>query len=62
MALKSSMGSRRVVETSIVAWMDLLGYGSMLRGVGFDPTADDAKAAVERLNRFQDVVSKLLIS
>ncbi|EMB9232289.1 TPA: hypothetical protein ACPHTU_002597 [Vibrio alginolyticus] len=59
MALKSSMGSRRVVETSIVAWMDLLGYGSMLRGVGFDPTADDAKAAVERLNRFQDVVSKL---
>lgn len=55
---KTSMGSRRVVETSAVVWMDLLGYGSMLRGVGFDPTEAQAKLAIERLNKFQDCLAK----
>ena len=54
---KSAMGSRRLVETSAVVWMDLLGYGSMLRAVGFDPTEKEAKNAIERLNRFQDCVA-----
>lgn len=54
---KSSMGSRRVVETSAVVWMDLLGYGSMLRDAGFDPTEEIAQTAVERLNSFQDCVA-----
>lgn len=29
-----------------VAWIDLLGYGSMLRECGFDPTSSQANAAV----------------
>ena len=27
----------------IVAWVDLLGYGSMLKECGFDPTSKSAK-------------------
>lgn len=54
---KSSMGSRRFVETSAVTWMDLLGYGSMLREVGFDPTEELAKNAIKRLNEFHEIIS-----
>ncbi len=36
----------------VVAWVDLLGYGSMLEGCEYDPTSSQARAAVERLERF----------
>jgi hypothetical protein len=40
------------------AWIDLLGYGSMLRDASFDPTDTRAAAAVRRLNIFHSVVAK----
>jgi hypothetical protein len=46
-------GKNYSVEISGVAWLDLLGYGSMLRAVSFDPTHAEAHAAVHRLKRFQ---------
>ncbi|WP_336853030.1 hypothetical protein [Pseudescherichia vulneris] len=55
---KSSMGSRRLVETSAVTWIDLLGYGAMLRQVGFDPTEELAQKALQRLNEFHDIINK----
>jgi len=42
---------------SCVAWMDLLGYGSMLREAQFDPTSELANDAIIRLKRFQDIIS-----
>jgi hypothetical protein len=55
---KTSIGSKRSVEVSICLWIDLLGYGSMLRCDGFDVTKSSTKKAVERLFRFQDIVAK----
>src|SRR5690349_1183932 len=46
-------GRRYPVEVSAVAWMDLLGYGAMLRDVAFDPSHVKAQAAVDRLKQFQ---------
>jgi hypothetical protein len=43
---------------SCVAWMDLLGYGSMLRGAKFDPTSELANSAVIRLKEFQNIISE----
>ncbi len=54
---KTAIGSRREVEVCAVAWMDLLGYGTMLRRANFDPTVDEAMEAVVRLNRFQDTIA-----
>jgi hypothetical protein len=50
-------GKRYPVEISCVAWIDLLGYGAMLRDVAFDPTHIQAEAAVDRLKKFQRVVA-----
>lgn len=36
----------------IVTWIDLLGYGSMLKKCGFDPTSESAEKAVKRLEEF----------
>ena len=47
------MGRRYPIEMSGVAWMDLLGYGSMLRPVNFNPSHPDAHKAVGRLRVFQ---------
>jgi len=52
------MGSRRAIEVSACLWVDLLGYGSMLREDSFDITKPTAKKAVERLFDFQDIVAK----
>ena len=41
-----------------VAWIDLLGYGSMLRECGFDPTSSQANAAVTRLEMFNEISLK----
>ena len=46
------MLSKAVVEVCAAAWIDLLGYGSMLRKVQFDPTSPTAAEAVARLDRF----------
>ncbi len=36
----------------LVAWVDLLGYGSMLRDAGYDPTSKKAESAVKRIEQF----------
>ena len=41
----------------MVAWLDLLGYGKMLRAVNFNPTDPMALAAVERLRVFQSIAA-----
>ncbi|WP_405284441.1 hypothetical protein V3331_02550 [Gaopeijia maritima] len=50
-------GASYAVSISCVSWIDLLGYGSMLRKVGFDPTADLARDAVERIEAFHAIVA-----
>lgn len=40
-----------------MAWMDLLGYGAMLKEVAFDPSHPGAEAAVDRLKTFQGAVA-----
>ena len=42
----------------IVAWIDLLGYGSMLKECGFDPTSKNAEEAVNRLKQFNSISLK----
>lgn len=42
---------------SLAFWLDLRGYGAMLNDAGFDPTCPEAKTAIERLRRFQEVVA-----
>lgn len=39
-----------------VAWLDLLGYGDMLREAAFDPSSPHAAAAVERLRQFHSTL------
>jgi len=46
-------GRKYSTEISCVAWLDLLGYGAMLKEVHFDPSHPRAEAAVDRLKRFQ---------
>lgn len=55
---KQSKGVRTSVEVCCAAWIDLLGYGAMLRDAEFDPTSPQALAAVSRLNRFHSIVYK----
>ncbi len=54
---KRAKGKRYPVEISCVAWIDLLGYGAMLRDVAFDPSHPQAEAAVDRLKNFQRIIS-----
>ncbi|MGR9327455.1 hypothetical protein ACU8OT_29360 (plasmid) [Rhizobium leguminosarum] len=54
---KTAKGSKTIIEVCCSAWIDLLGYGSMLREVGFDPTSEAARFAIERLDRFQAVIA-----
>ena len=51
-------GKRKTFTVSCVAWIDLLGYGSMLREVGFDPAHTRAAAAVQRLRTFHAIVAE----
>ncbi len=51
-------GKRYPVEVSGVSWLDLLGYGSMLRRVNFDPGSDQAIETVKRLEKFQITAAK----
>lgn len=54
----TSMGSRRAVEVCACLWVDMLGYGAMLREDNFDITKQTTKAAIERLFQFQDIIAK----
>lgn len=47
----------RQIEVSCVAWMDLLGYGSMLKESYFDPFNPLSRKAINRLHRFHKIVS-----
>jgi len=52
-------GKRFPVEITAVSWMDLLGYGSMLKESHFNPTHPSSVDAVTRLQRFQAQVADL---
>lgn len=54
---KTSKGRKRLYEVSIVAWFDLLGYGTMLEKANFDPTQKSAWDALVRLDNFQKFVA-----
>ena len=54
---KSAMGSIREVEVTCVAWMDLLGYGSMLKEGFFDPLNPLSLEAINRLHEFHKIVA-----
>jgi len=45
-------------EISGVAWIDLLGYGAMLRPVRFNPSHASAQLAVHRLQEFHSIALK----
>lgn len=51
------MRRRKRIEVSICAWIDLLGYGSMLKDAGFDPSVDLAQDAINRLEIFHKTAS-----
>jgi hypothetical protein len=55
---KTRKGSKRKFEVSICVWIDLLGYGSMLKDSQFDPTVDLSIKAIERLELFHKIASK----
>ncbi|HGS5282480.1 TPA: hypothetical protein ACPVXP_004562 [Vibrio parahaemolyticus] len=54
----TAKGSKRRIETSCVAWFDLLGYGKMLRAAAFDPTHESTELAIQRLDSFQALIEK----
>jgi hypothetical protein len=55
---KRAKGKHYPIEISAVAWLDLLGYGSMLREVSFDPSHELAQSAVTRLRAYQQTAAK----
>ncbi|MEN4139712.1 hypothetical protein [Serratia marcescens] len=56
---KTAKGSIRKVEISCVAWIDLLGYGALIKESGFNPANKSADVAIKRLDRLHQCVSKL---
>lgn len=52
------MRRRKRIEVSICAWIDLLGYGSMLKDAGFDPSLELAQDAINRLEIFHKTASE----
>lgn len=55
---KTSKGSKRLYEVNATVWFDMLGYGSMLEKVNFDPTKVEAQNALKRLNSFHEIAAK----
>ena len=55
---KGRKGVRYPYEISLCAWIDLLGYGSMIKSSNFDPSDVNAKMAVNRLREFQEIIIK----
>lgn len=58
MAPRTAKGQVRKYETCCVAWLDLLGYGTQLREVDYDPTEPKAVSALERLHAFHVVIGQ----
>jgi hypothetical protein len=54
---KVSRGSIRKIEVACVAWIDLLGYGSMLTEAYFNPLNPIAEKAINRLRSFHNLVA-----
>ena len=54
---RTTRSSKADPVVSLAFWLDLRGYGAMLNEARFDPTCPEAKAAIERLRRFQEVVA-----
>lgn len=50
-------GKKEDAVISCVGWLDLLGYGSTLRSVGFDPRDATSQQAVERLSLFHSTLA-----
>lgn len=42
----------------LVGWIDLLGYGAMLRTCEFDPSAKSARSAIDRLEIFHNILAE----
>ncbi len=53
-----SKGKRNKYEVSCVAWMDLLGYGSMLAESSFSPSDSKTEQAIQRLRVFHRITAK----
>jgi hypothetical protein len=49
-------GRRGRASVYIVAWVDLLGYGTQIGAAGLNPIHPDAIVAQERLRRFSDTI------
>jgi hypothetical protein len=54
---KAKQGAKRNYEVAIVSWIDLLGYGAMLREAAFNPSDPRSVAAVERLRKFHETLA-----
>lgn len=54
---KAKQGAKRNFEVAIVSWIDLLGYGAMLREAAFNPSDPRAVRAVERLRAFHQTLA-----
>lgn len=57
-APKTKKGQHRQVEVAITAWIDLLGYGSMLEKGSFEPFNTETLNALKRITLFHDEVAK----
>jgi len=55
---KQSKGKKKKYVVACVAWMDLLGYGSMLTNANFSPKDPTTNKAVQRLRHFQKITAQ----
>ena len=53
-----SKGKRNKYEVACVAWMDLLGYGSMLTRSSFSPIDPSTEQAIQRLRNFHRITAQ----
>ena len=51
-------GRRRNVDICLVAWMDLLGYGTQISVSGLNPIDPSAIKATERIDRFAQIIKR----
>ncbi|MEQ3746225.1 MAG: hypothetical protein ABNH53_08340 [Henriciella sp.] len=53
-----AIGTKFQFQTSIVGWIDLLGYGAQIKRASYLPTEEDAVSAHERLKVFHKTVAE----
>lgn len=56
--LTVAKGKRFPFQTSVVCWVDLLGYGSMISEADFNPLHPNSYKARKRLKTFHEVVAR----